>query len=118
MSDYDVIVVGAGNAGSAAAITMASKGLSVLLVDRSDPPGTKNFKDVIITIENATVAQPGTCACLVSTRSRVQIPSVAFRFGLEPKQYFHEILRTFCNKSDQQKIGGWEMRDLLLNRIY
>ncbi|MEM0136078.1 MAG: FAD-binding protein, partial [Thermoplasmatales archaeon] len=43
MPDYDAIVVGAGNAGSAAAIAMASKGLNVLLVDRSDPPGAKNL---------------------------------------------------------------------------
>ncbi len=48
MSDYDAIVVGAGNAGSAAAITMASKGLSVLLVDRSDPPGTKNLSGGVL----------------------------------------------------------------------
>ncbi|MEM0136147.1 MAG: FAD-dependent oxidoreductase [Thermoplasmatales archaeon] len=48
MPDYDVIVVGAGNAGSAAAITMAKKGLSVLLVDRSDPPGAKNLSGGVL----------------------------------------------------------------------
>lgn len=48
MPDYDAIVVGAGNAGSAAAITMASKGLSVLFVDRSDPPGTKNLSGGVL----------------------------------------------------------------------
>ena len=48
MPDYDAIVVGAGNAGSAAAITMASKGLSVLLVDRSDPPGAKNLSGGVL----------------------------------------------------------------------
>ncbi|MEM3318747.1 MAG: FAD-dependent oxidoreductase, partial [Thermoplasmatales archaeon] len=48
MPDYDAIVVGAGNAGSAAAISMASKGLSVLLVDRSDPPGAKNLSGGVL----------------------------------------------------------------------
>ncbi len=48
MPDYDAIVVGAGNAGSASAITMASKGLSVLLVDRSDPPGAKNLSGGVL----------------------------------------------------------------------
>lgn len=48
MPDYDAIVVGAGNAGSAAAISMASKGLSVLLVDRSDPPGAKNMSGGVL----------------------------------------------------------------------
>ncbi len=48
MPDYDAIVVGAGNAGSAAAITMAQKGLSVLLVDRSDPPGAKNLSGGVL----------------------------------------------------------------------
>ncbi len=48
MPDYDAIVVGAGNAGSAAAITMASKGLNVLLVDRADPPGAKNLSGGVL----------------------------------------------------------------------
>ena len=48
MPDYDAIVVGAGNAGSAAAITMAQKGLSVLLIDRSDPPGAKNLSGGVL----------------------------------------------------------------------
>ncbi|MGC8645513.1 MAG: FAD-dependent oxidoreductase [Thermoplasmata archaeon] len=48
MPDYDAIVVGAGNAGSAAAIAMASKGLNVLLVDRSDPPGAKNLSGGVL----------------------------------------------------------------------
>ncbi|EQD28270.1 electron-transferring-flavoprotein dehydrogenase, partial [mine drainage metagenome] len=42
MSEFDAIVVGAGPAGSSSAIKLASSGLSVLLVERSDPPGSKN----------------------------------------------------------------------------
>ena len=34
MVDYDVIVVGAGTAGTTAAYTLSKKGCSVLLIDR------------------------------------------------------------------------------------
>jgi electron transfer flavoprotein-quinone oxidoreductase len=40
---YDVIVVGAGPAGSAAAYIMAQKGLDVCLMERGDYPGSKNM---------------------------------------------------------------------------
>lgn len=39
---FDAIVVGAGPAGSAAALTMAQAGLSVVLVERGEYPGAKN----------------------------------------------------------------------------
>ncbi len=48
MSEFDAIVVGAGNAGSAAAYVMAKSGLNVLLVDRGDPPGTKNLSGGVL----------------------------------------------------------------------
>ena len=47
---FDVIVVGAGLAGSAAAVTMADRGLDVLLVERGRYPGAKNvFGGVLYT---------------------------------------------------------------------
>ena len=42
MADYDAIVVGAGLAGSTAAYCLAKEGLSVLVVERGDTPGSKN----------------------------------------------------------------------------
>lgn len=48
MSEFDAIVVGAGPAGSSAAIKMASAGLKVLLVERGDPPGSKNVSGGIL----------------------------------------------------------------------
>ncbi len=43
MADVDAIVVGAGPAGSAAALTLARAGRSVLLVERGPYPGAKNM---------------------------------------------------------------------------
>jgi electron transfer flavoprotein-quinone oxidoreductase len=43
MSDFDAIVVGAGPAGSAAALTLARAGRSVCLVERGPFPGSKNM---------------------------------------------------------------------------
>lgn len=43
MADFDVIVVGAGIAGSTAAYKLASEGAEVLLVDRAAEPGAKNL---------------------------------------------------------------------------
>lgn len=48
MADFDVIVVGAGVAGSTAAARMAQKGLNVLLVDRAKPIGSKNLSGGVI----------------------------------------------------------------------
>ena len=42
MADFDVAIVGAGVAGSTAAYVCAKAGLSVLLVERGDFPGSKN----------------------------------------------------------------------------
>lgn len=43
MADYEVIVVGAGLAGSTAAYCLAKAGVSVLLLERGDAAGTKNM---------------------------------------------------------------------------
>jgi len=45
---FDAIVVGAGPAGSAAALTMAKAGLSVVMIERGDKPGSKNMMGGVI----------------------------------------------------------------------
>jgi electron transfer flavoprotein-quinone oxidoreductase len=45
---FDAIVVGAGPAGSAAALTMAKAGLNVVVFERGDQPGSKNMMGGVI----------------------------------------------------------------------
>ncbi|WP_338701891.1 MULTISPECIES: FAD-dependent oxidoreductase [Bradyrhizobium] len=45
---FDAIVVGAGMAGNAAALTMAKRGLQVLQLERGEYPGSKNVQGAIL----------------------------------------------------------------------
>lgn len=46
--DFDVIVVGAGPAGSVTAYRLAKAGLSVVLIERGDAPGSKNLSGGVL----------------------------------------------------------------------
>src|SRR6185295_14213357 len=46
--DFDCIVVGAGPAGTSAAITIAKGGGNVLLLDRGEYPGAKNVQGAVL----------------------------------------------------------------------
>ena len=46
--DFDVIVVGAGPAGSVAAYRLAAAGLSVVLIERGEAPGAKNLSGGVL----------------------------------------------------------------------
>ena len=48
MADYDVIVVGAGPAGSAAALTLARKGVNVLMLEKARVPGERSMTGGVI----------------------------------------------------------------------
>ena len=48
MEKFDVIVVGAGPSGNAAAYTLASAGINVLQLERGELPGTKNVQGSIL----------------------------------------------------------------------
>jgi len=45
---FDVIVVGAGPAGNAAAYTLTKSGLNVLQLERGEYPGSKNVQGAIL----------------------------------------------------------------------
>jgi electron transfer flavoprotein-quinone oxidoreductase len=46
--DFDVVVVGAGIAGSVTAYRLAERGLSVVLIERGDVPGSKNLSGGVL----------------------------------------------------------------------
>ncbi|PWD50195.1 FAD-dependent oxidoreductase [Serinibacter arcticus] len=46
--DFDAVVVGAGPAGSLAALRLAQRGLSVVLIERGEAPGAKNLSGGVL----------------------------------------------------------------------
>ena len=65
---YDVIVVGAGPAGSTAAKVLADKGLHILLVERHKLPRYKSCSGVLI---QKTISAPSRCFCIKNSASEL-----------------------------------------------
>jgi electron transfer flavoprotein-quinone oxidoreductase len=59
LTTYDAVVVGAGPAGSSAALHMAKNGMKVALLERGDYPGSKNMFGGVIYTEPAAEIVPG-----------------------------------------------------------
>src|SRR6185369_15651834 len=55
---FDVIVVGAGPAGTSAAITAAKAGLNVVLLERGEYPGAKNVQGAVLHTKNLADVLP------------------------------------------------------------
>ena len=55
---FDVIVVGAGPAGTSAAITAAKLGLTVVLLERGEYPGSKNVQGAVLYTKNLADVLP------------------------------------------------------------
>lgn len=60
--DFDVIIIGAGPAGSACAYTLAKNGKAVLIVERGDFPGAKNVSGGKVYTFALEQLEPGLCA--------------------------------------------------------
>ncbi len=58
ISDYDVYVIGAGPAGSAAAWQLAKEGVSVALIDRGSPVGSKNLSGGVLWGHDLALLEP------------------------------------------------------------
>jgi electron transfer flavoprotein-quinone oxidoreductase len=55
---FDAIVVGAGPAGTSAALTMARAGLNVVLIERGEYPGAKNVQGAVLYTHNLNEIVP------------------------------------------------------------
>ncbi|MDN5344583.1 MAG: electron transfer flavoprotein-quinone oxidoreductase [Clostridia bacterium] len=101
VDSYDAIVVGAGPAGSAAALTMARQGLAVALLERGEYPGSKNvFGGTIYRqptaeicpafwheapLERAVISDE---LWLLATDSALRLGYTSQRFGRDPYNKF------------------------------
>lgn len=97
MSYYDAVVVGAGPAGSAAALQMARSGLRVALLERGSYPGSKNMFGGVLYTESTAQIVPEfwneaplerivtrDTLCFLGYDSAVELGFTGLRFGKAP----------------------------------
>ncbi|MGF7185657.1 electron transfer flavoprotein-quinone oxidoreductase [Desulfitispora alkaliphila] len=107
---FDAIVVGAGPAGSSAAMIMAQKGMSVALLERGDYPGSKNvFGGAIYSEPTAEIvpafwkeaplerAIVNDQVWLLERESAVKVSFTGLRFAKEPYNKFSVLRSKFDN---------------------
>ncbi|WP_422443710.1 FAD-dependent oxidoreductase [Thermoanaerobacterium sp. DL9XJH110] len=105
---YDAIVVGAGPAGSAAALVMAQNNMSVLMLERGEYPGSKNMfggtiyrepTEVLVPAfwEHAPLERPVVSdeLWLMDTDSAVKIGFTGLKFGKPPYNKFTALRSKF-----------------------
>lgn len=105
---YDAVVVGAGPAGSSAALTMAENNMSVLLLERGEYPGAKNVfggtiyrqpTEIIVPAfwEEAPLERPVTSEelWLLDNDSAVKIGFTGLRFAKPPYNKFTALRSKF-----------------------
>src|SRR5436305_12977830 len=94
---FDVAIVGAGLAGTAAAYLLAKAGLSVVLIERGDEPGTKNVMGGVLYRQPTEKIIPGWWrdapierpvveerVCMITEDSMLQAGFKANRYAEQP----------------------------------
>jgi len=119
-SKFDVVVVGAGLAGTASAYLLAKAGLNVLCIERGDEPGTKNVMGGILYRQPTEKIIPGWWRdapierpiveermWLLTEDSMIQAGFKSLKYGEEPYNAF-SVLRVKFDKwfADQATAAG------------
>ena len=109
MSDYDVIILGAGAAGLMCALTAGQQGRRVLVLERSNKPGKKilmsgggrcNFTNLDVAPENFLSGNPHFVKSALSSYSQHDFIALVEKHGI----VYHEktLGQLFCDDSSKQ----------------